>query len=160
MEGELNVHKLQEWIGELIQTKASDLFRYKGVLAVKGMERKFVFQGVHMLFTGGFSDNRWKPDEARESRFVFIGRNLDKEALLDQVRACQVTGQLRFKVGDTVEASVGRGPNGYQKGKVIRLWDEGNPYRIELADKDKTNVWLGSPVVPSPLFLVMGSLIR
>ena len=53
-EGELNVNKLQSWIRVLIQTKAQDLFRYKGVLAVRGME-KFVFQGVHMLFSGGFN---------------------------------------------------------------------------------------------------------
>ena len=61
-EGALNVNKLQRWIQELIQTKANDLFRYKGVLAVEGMKRKFVFQGVHMLFSGGFSNEiaKWK----------------------------------------------------------------------------------------------------
>ncbi|DAC45272.1 MAG TPA: GTP-binding protein, partial [Candidatus Thalassarchaeaceae archaeon] len=48
-EGELNVNKLEGWIGGLMQDKAQDLFRYKGVLAVKGMDQKFVFQGVHML---------------------------------------------------------------------------------------------------------------
>ena len=40
-EGELNVNKLERWIGRLMQNKAEDLFRYKGVLAVKGMEKKF-----------------------------------------------------------------------------------------------------------------------
>lgn len=48
-------------------------------------------------------------------------------------------GELRFKVGDEVEAIVGKGQ--WQRGKILRLWDEGNPYRIELADKQKTNVW-------------------
>ena len=48
--GELNVNKLERWIGELMREKGQDLFRYKGVLAVKGMDQKFVFQGVHMLF--------------------------------------------------------------------------------------------------------------
>ena len=51
----MNVSKLERWIGELIQTKANDLFRYEGVLAVKGMQHKFVFQGPNMLFNGGFN---------------------------------------------------------------------------------------------------------
>ena len=76
-EGELNVNKLERWIGELMRDKGEDLFRYKGVLAVKGMEQKFVFQGVHMLFGGDFSEDigLWKEGETRECRFVFIGRN-------------------------------------------------------------------------------------
>ena len=61
-EGELNVNKLQDWIGTLMRDKSEDLFRYKGVLAVKGMEEKYVFQGVHMLFGGNFSKDigLWK----------------------------------------------------------------------------------------------------
>ena len=49
------------------KTKAEDLFRYKGVLAVKGMDKKFVFQGVHMLFGGNFSEEigLWKEGKKR-----------------------------------------------------------------------------------------------
>lgn len=134
--GELNVNKLQMWIGTLMQTKANDLFRYKGVLAVKGMKQKYVFQGVHMLFSGGFSDIEWKADEDRECRFVFIGRNIDKEELVGGVMECKEPDhELRFSVGDEVEANCGK----WKKGKVIKLWDEGNPYRIELTDGK--NVW-------------------
>ena len=43
-EGALNVNKLNSWIGELLQNKGEDLFRYKGVLAVKGTDQKFVFR--------------------------------------------------------------------------------------------------------------------
>ena len=136
-EGELNVNMLQSWISEIIQTKANDLFRYKGVIAVKGMEHKFVFQGVHMLFSGGFNKDiaPWGKDEKRTCSFVFIGRNLDKEFLEQGFMDCKVDGELRFKVGDTVYANVGK----FTKGKVIRTWDSGNPYRIEL--EDGTNVW-------------------
>lgn len=136
-EGELNVNKLKMWINELMSTKATDLFRYKGVLAVKGMEQKFVFQGVHMIFSGNFNATKWKKTEKRECRFVFIGRNLDKQALIDGVMACKVEGELRFKVGDMVEANVGT----WKPGKILRIWDDGNPYRIEIQDADKTNVW-------------------
>ena len=137
-DGELMVGGLRNWISDLIQTKGADLFRYKGVMACKGSDAKFIFQGVGMLFTGGFSDFEWGPDEARECRFVFIGRNLDKKELVDGVMACKVTGELRFKVGDEVFARTGRG---WEPGIIIELWDEGNPYRIELEDDEATNLW-------------------
>uniref|UniRef100_A0A0K6S703 CobW/HypB/UreG nucleotide-binding domain-containing protein n=1 Tax=Chromera velia CCMP2878 TaxID=1169474 RepID=A0A0K6S703_9ALVE len=52
LEGDLNVNKLERWISELIEDYSADLYRYKGVLAVRGMRSKFVFQGVGMLFSG------------------------------------------------------------------------------------------------------------
>jgi len=139
-EGELNVNKLQRWISEIIQTKSNDLFRYKGVLAVKGKTEKFVFQGVHMLFSGSFDEygRKWKKEEKRECRFVFIGRSLDHKALIDGFMNCRAKEKLRFKVGDAVEANVGRG---WTKGVIIAVWDDGNPYRIQLQDEEKTNVW-------------------
>merc|ERR1719411_1229974 len=147
-EGELNVNKLQMWIRQIIGSpdNANDLFRYKGVLAVKGMKAKFVFQGVHMLFAGGFSDDQeWGKDEKRECRFVFIGRNLKKMKLEEGFNACRVKDALRFKIGDAVEANVGDGHkgavDGWVKCRVIREWDDGNPCRLEIQNSDKTNVW-------------------
>jgi len=55
-EGFLNVKKLNMWISDIIQEMGANLFRYKGVLSVAGMDEKFVFQGVGMLFSGGFID--------------------------------------------------------------------------------------------------------
>jgi len=132
-EGELNHQQLRMWISELMQNQAKDLFRYKGVLAVKGMPNKFVFQGVHMLFNGQFDPRfRWKSNEVRECRIVFIGRNLDKKQLEEGVMACKV-GPLRFAAGDAVEANCGE----WLQGRVIALWDEGNPYRIKLSDGEE-----------------------
>ena len=138
-EGELNVNKLQNWIGDLMRTKGEDLFRYKGVLAVKGMDEKFVFQGVHMLFGGSFSPEvgLWKEDEKRECRFVFIGRDLDHEALEEGLMACK-SEKLRFKVGDIVYANTGQ----FTKGRILKCWDKGNPYRVEIDNKEKSNVWV------------------
>jgi len=136
-DGELNHSMLRRWISELTTTMAADLFRYKGVLSVQGCPAKFVFQGVHMLFAGGFEERfRWKPDEVRECRLVFIGRNLDKKALEEGVLACKASdAPLRFKVGDSVEACVGE----FIRGTIIALWDQGNPYRIRLTNGDE--VW-------------------
>ena len=137
--GELNVNKLQAWIGKLMREQGEDLFRYKGVLAVKGMDAKFVFQGVHMLFGGEFSEESglWKEGEERECRFVFIGRDLDPDALQQGLMACQAE-DLRFKVGDTVYANIGE----FTKGRILKCWDEGNPYRVEIQNEEKTNVWV------------------
>ena len=90
-EGFLNQHKLNRWIGHIIRTMGADLFRYKGVLSIAGVDDKFVFQGVGMLFSGSFVDSKWGPDEPRECRFVFIGKNLDKKALEDGFLACKCT---------------------------------------------------------------------
>ncbi len=138
-EGELNVNKLNVWIGKLMRDKGEDIFRYKGVLAVKGMNEKFVFQGVHMLFSGDFSDeiSLWKDGETRECRFVFIGKNLDHQALLDGLMECRAE-ELRFNVGDTVYANIGE----FTEGRILKTWDQGNPYRVEIQNEEKSNVWV------------------
>ena len=58
-EGFLNINKLNGVISKLIQTKGSDLYRYKGVLSVAGMDQPFVFQGVGMIFTGTYMGGEW-----------------------------------------------------------------------------------------------------
>ena len=137
--GELNVNKLQAWISKLLRTEAQDLFRYKGVLAVKGMDQKYVFQGVHMLFNGAYTEEigLWKEGEDRECRFVFIGRDLDHDALQEGLMNCKAE-KLRFMRGDIVYANIGE----FTRGKILKCWDEGNPYRVEIQNKEKTNVWV------------------
>ena len=138
-EGELNVNKLNNWIGNLLQNYGEDLFRYKGVLAVKGTDDKFVFQGVHMLFAGNFSSEvaQWKEGETRECRFVFIGRNLDHDSLQSGLMDCKAE-DLRFNVGDKVYANIGE----FTEGRILKCWDEGNPYRVEIQNAEKSNVWV------------------
>ena len=138
-EGELNINKLQQYIGKLMRDDGENLFRYKGVLAVKGVQEKYVFQGVHMLFGGDFSREigLWKDDEVRECRFVFIGRDLDHEALKQGLMDCQAE-DLRFNVGDTVYANIGA----FTEGRILKTWDEGNPYRVEIQNDEKSNVWV------------------
>ena len=105
---------------------------------MKGMNQKFVFQGVHMLFGGDFSDDfHWKEGEERECRFVFIGRNLDHDALQAGLMDCKAE-KLRFRVGDRVYANIGE----FTEGKILKCWDQGNPYRVEIQNEEKTNVWV------------------
>merc|ERR1719506_1230880 len=93
--------------------------------------------GVGMLFSGNFTVP-WAQGEDRECRFVFIGKDLNKKTLSDGFLACKCNEKLRFKIVDNVKALA---PAGWTQGKVIREWDEGNPYRIELQDENGTNVW-------------------
>jgi G3E family GTPase len=83
----LDMNKLDEWMSYLVQEKGEDLLRYKGILHVQGLEQRIVFQGIHMLFSG-HPDRRWKQNETRVSEMVFIGKNLDKDALKRQFLSC------------------------------------------------------------------------
>ncbi|MBI2515586.1 MAG: GTP-binding protein [Opitutae bacterium] len=87
--GDLDGKKLNEWISELLRTKGGDIFRMKGVLCVKGTNKRLVFQGVHMLFDAKF-DREWKTDENRTNTLVFIGKHLDRAALTEGFKACLV----------------------------------------------------------------------
>lgn len=134
MDGEMNIEMLSRWIERLISEDGANLYRYKGILAVKGKDEKFIFQGVGMLFNGTF-EGKWKKKEKRENRFVFIGKNLDHEFLKAGFEACVVTAELRFSVGTAVEANCGS----FKKGKILKQWDDGNAYRIRLDDGEE--VW-------------------
>ena len=72
--------KFENWIGELRANKGQDLLRYKGILDMAGSDARLAIQGVHMMMEGS-NLSPWKPGEKRKSRLVFIGRNLDKDAL-------------------------------------------------------------------------------
>jgi len=137
VEEEVNVSMLMNWIQRLITQDGANLYRYKGVIAVKGMDQKFVFQGVGMMFTGDFKGS-WKTNETRSSSFVFIGKNLDIEFLKAGFKACIVNQkELRFALGAKVQANRGV----WVPGTVIKQWDDGNAYRIKLDDGHNTECW-------------------
>jgi G3E family GTPase len=84
--GDLDGKKLNDWISELLRTKGTDIYRMKGVLSVKGSNKRLVFQGVHMLFDAKF-DREWGA-APRTNTLVFIGKNLDRPALTEAFKAC------------------------------------------------------------------------
>ena len=83
----LDGDKVTRWLNETLQTQGPDILRAKGILDVKGEARRLVFQAVHMLLEGDFQ-RPWRDNEARYSRMVFIGRNLDEAALRRGFEAC------------------------------------------------------------------------
>lgn len=84
--GDLDPKRLNEWVSELLRTKGNDIYRMKGVLSVKGSDKRMVFQGVHMLFDAKF-DREWG-SEPRINTLVFIGKNLDRAKLTEAFNAC------------------------------------------------------------------------
>lgn len=83
----LDMKKVDEWMIYLVQEKGEDLLRYKGILHIKDMNERLVFQGIHMLFAGK-ADRKWKEDENKMSELVFIGKDLNKEELEKQFKGC------------------------------------------------------------------------
>jgi G3E family GTPase len=72
----LDPAKLNQWLDYLLKTRGQDIFRMKGVLNVKGEDRRQVFHGVHMMFDAQ-ADRPWGA-APRVNQLVFIGRNLDR----------------------------------------------------------------------------------
>ena len=119
----------------------------KGILSIAHAEQRFVYHAVHMLFSGAF-DDAWEDGEPRNSKMVFIGRNLDPKALADRFNACLVTkesleakaARLRFALGDRVECNAGEWVTGTVVAHFYR--DENMPqgmvapYQIRLDDDD------------------------
>lgn len=83
----LDLQKLEKFLSVWLSEHGADTFRYKGVLHIKGVEQRVVFQGIHMLFDSE-ADRKWKDDEVRRSEFVIIGRNLDESWFRSQFAGC------------------------------------------------------------------------
>jgi G3E family GTPase len=84
----LDANKVSRWLNELLAAKGPDILRAKGILDVAGDERRLVFQAVHMIVEGDFQ-RPWNDKDTRESRMVFIGRDLDGADLRAGFEACQ-----------------------------------------------------------------------
>ena len=174
--GEVDAELLEGWIGDLLRDRGADIFRTKGILAIAGgrhgaastshrpslgeaavrrlfvgSPKKCVFQGVHMIFNSALG-GEWAEGEPRESRLVFIGKNLQHEELRAGFSACLATPQLdaqrraalRFEVGAHVQCKVA--PDEWAKGRVVAQCyrntpEEGraggvSPYQVELDGGD------------------------
>jgi G3E family GTPase len=64
----------------VLQAQGPDILRAKGILDVKGEDKRLVFQAVHMMLEGDLQ-REWRAEDKRYSRMVFIGRNLDAAKL-------------------------------------------------------------------------------
>jgi len=84
-----NPAKLEDFLGAIVQVYGPKMLRYKGVLYMKGSDRKVVFQGVHQLM-GSDLGPKWAPGEEKGSKMVFIGIDLPRDVLLQGLEQCLV----------------------------------------------------------------------
>jgi G3E family GTPase len=80
-------NRFVSWIQNVTQGYGADILRMKGIASIEDDDRQFVVQSVHMLIEGG-SRRPWKEHEARQTRLVFIGRDLPKDLLRQGFEAC------------------------------------------------------------------------
>jgi len=81
--------KLEDFLGAVVNIYGPRMLRYKGVLHMKGTERKVIFQGVHQLM-GSDLGPQWAEGETRNSKMVFIGIDLPRDILLQGLEQCLV----------------------------------------------------------------------
>jgi G3E family GTPase len=171
--GDVDLKSVQSWVNNLLRTQSEDIYRMKGVLSIHNSTKKFVYQGVHMIFNGDF-DGVWGPDEERESKLVFIGKNLAEDGLRSGFATCLTSPklmeekkkQLQFAVGDSVECKTalcaggeawrpaGKEP-GWDKGKILALMHREDfmpdgmsaSYRVKLDKGDLIHVMKDAPEV-------------
>ena len=86
--GDLRQDRLNLWISTLLREKGADIFRMKGIVSIQSQPNRFVFHGVHMLFDG-IPDQPWGA-RPRLNQMVFVGKNLDGDALTDGLKRCMV----------------------------------------------------------------------
>ncbi|MGA9082765.1 MAG: GTP-binding protein [Pseudolabrys sp.] len=83
----LNPDKFFPWIQDLVAKDGPNILRCKGILSFKDDPERFVFQGVHMILDGDHQ-RPWREDESRDSRIVFIGRNLPEDKIRQGFESC------------------------------------------------------------------------
>ena len=83
----LDPDKFMPWLQKLVAEEGQKILRSKGILSFTGDDDRYVFQGVHMMLEGNHQ-RKWKPDEKRESRLVFIGRELPEQLIRDGFEHC------------------------------------------------------------------------
>ena len=86
----LDATKFMPWLQNLVAAEGQKILRSKGILAFTDDDDRYVFQGVHMMLEGDHQ-RKWKDDERRESRLVFIGRELPEQMIRDGFESCITT---------------------------------------------------------------------
>lgn len=79
--------KLNDFFDRVIGVFGNQMLRYKGVLYMKGADRKVVFQGVQQLM-GTDVVEKWSDKQEPESKLVFIGKNLPQAAFEEGLHDC------------------------------------------------------------------------
>lgn len=88
----IDMNRFMLWMNDLAQEKGEDLYRTKGLFYAQGFSERVLFQSVRML-TSMRRDRLWKPDENKQSQFVVIGRNLNRDEFTEGFSKCIISGK-------------------------------------------------------------------
>jgi G3E family GTPase len=86
----LDPTKFMPWLQNLVASEGQKILRSKGILAFSDDDERYVFQGVHMMLEGDHQ-RPWKDGEPRQSRLVFIGRELPEAMIREGFESCITT---------------------------------------------------------------------
>ncbi len=81
--------KLEDFLGAIVNIYGPKMLRYKGVLYMKGTDKKVIFQGVHQLMGSDLGPD-WGPNETKMNKMVFIGIDLPRDIFLQGLQQCLV----------------------------------------------------------------------
>jgi G3E family GTPase len=81
--------KLEDFLGAIVNIYGPKMLRYKGVLYMKGTEKKVIFQGVHQLMGSDLGPD-WGANETKMNKMVFIGIDLPRDIFLQGLQQCLV----------------------------------------------------------------------
>ncbi len=84
----LDAKVFSAWMRQTVKEQGTKIFRSKGILDFDGYDKRYVFQGVHMVMDSQWGLD-WTAEEKRDSRLVFIGRGLDQKALTEGFEGCR-----------------------------------------------------------------------
>lgn len=87
----MDADRVSTWLTDYLAEHGADILRVKGIVNVANEPRKLVFHGVHMMIEGDLQ-NCWEADEQRQTKIVWIGRNLDRQALQAALEQCLSPG--------------------------------------------------------------------
>ena len=113
----LNPDKFFPWIQDLVAVDGPNILRCKGILSFKDDPERFVFQGVHMILDGDHQ-RAWKADEKRESRIIFIGRQLPQDKIRQGFEACVAVNRPNILIQSSPRQGRWRSP----VRRVVSIW--------------------------------------
>lgn len=87
LDAPLDILKFRHWLNVLLMIQGQHLYRVKGIVHFQYQDKKAIVQSVKKMcvFSSG---EPWAEGEARQSRLVFIGKNLRRDILEKQLKHC------------------------------------------------------------------------
>jgi G3E family GTPase len=87
----IDINRFMGWMSPILMERGEDIYRSKGIFHAQGFKERLIFQSVRMLTTMR-PERPWKPDEKRQTEFVVIGRDLDREEFAEGFAECVAGG--------------------------------------------------------------------